>query len=223
MVALTSPIMASPGMRASSGCRRSESSQSTSWLTRWRRISRRPWSASVVVCSPVGWLNGSANQASTSARWLGLLSFRVNSQSPPLSRISRAVSPWQCSASPVTSAPSRSSSPSSCRAAVISLSLVQGPWKLVGGPGRARRSPRAAGGAPPPRRGCRSRRPCEECSAVLAARSESIGSRPCVRRRGRSRTWSSRRRLGAWLPIRGRPACGCSARPCSRPLALGYR
>ncbi len=40
------------------------------------------------------------NQAATSARWLGRLSFSANNQSPLRSWISRAVSPWQCSASP---------------------------------------------------------------------------------------------------------------------------
>ena len=33
-------------------------SQATSWLTRWRRVSRRPWSASVVSKTGRAWASG---------------------------------------------------------------------------------------------------------------------------------------------------------------------
>ena len=77
------------------GMRRSECIHAASPLTTWRRTSiRPPLSASTVVRAPAGRLAGSANQSRSPACCTGRLAFKVYSQSPPHSRINRAVSPW---------------------------------------------------------------------------------------------------------------------------------
>lgn len=68
-----------PGKCGSPGVRRSPLSQATSWLTRWRRVSMRPWSASVVSCSGRARASALSKKSATSQareRWLSLSASR---------------------------------------------------------------------------------------------------------------------------------------------------